>query len=248
MLAKVDGVKTTEDFLALTPEEQKLVVATGAIAMRTRGRSSFEAMQLVLQVKDRNQRDILMRQLYETDEAREKGADSAINFVEWIETTGAAHGLSPADIQSLLSGVGVRAENPFTKAETAEHDKLEKEHPGAGADMIGEKLAQGESDNPWATMNEDKSERMRQRPEEQQADRITNLLQAARGETANPQAVQAAVDAAMKRDPNFINEMWKKLDADPARAAWANQLLEGTAYHRNVPSAAPPADAQPAAV
>lgn len=231
MLAHVDHVKTAEDFVKLTPEEQKLVIATGAIAMRGTGQNSFECMRLVLQVKDKDQRNNLMRQLFETNERREKGADSAVDFVQWVETQGDVSHVPKEEMKQLLSGVAVRSDDSDTKSASATHDYYELLHPGLGNEIIGKRLAEKPDARQF---DKNMGEHMRQRPEERDADRITDLLQAARGDKANPQAVQAAVTAAMTQNPYFLGEMWNTLEKDPARLAWANYMLQGTIYHRDL--------------
>jgi len=229
MLSVVDHVKTPEDFLKLTPEEQKLVIATGAMTLEDTHQNPYEAMRLVLQVKDKNQRNNLMRQLFQTSERRTKGADSAVTFVQWVQNNGELQHLPKEELDQLMAGVSVRFEDPDTKQHTINHDYYETLSPGLGNTMIGKRLA---DPGGKATWDENMDEHRRQRKEELGADRITDLLQAARGEKQNVEAVKQAMAAAVKENPKFIEEMWETLDEDPARAAWANYMLQGTPYHR----------------
>jgi hypothetical protein len=236
MLETVDHVKTPEDFLKLTAEEQKLVVATGAISMQATHQSPYECMRLVLQVKDQNQRNDLMRQLFATTERQVKGADAAVDFVQWVQTSGEVQHVPKEEMAQLLSGVAVRLEDPDTKQATATHDYYDRVSPGLGNDIIGKKLAEkpeeGSGMMPAPVFDEHLDEHMRQRPEERAADRITDLLQAARGQKGDARAVELAVAAAVKENPEFVDEMWATLHQDPPRAAWANYMLQGTKFHR----------------
>src|SRR5262249_42016183 len=116
-------------------------------------------------------------------------------------------------------------EDAGREAESYRRAIVEAALPGRGAEALGRDLAQ------VAAGRKDRNPLDLQPLEVVNADRITDVLQAAR-DGGDRGTVERAMSAAMAKDPAFLGKMWATLAKDPARLAWANHMLEGTMYHR----------------
>lgn len=227
-VAHLGGVKSKADFLALTPDEQKLVITTGAIENAREGRSAFDEVGLVLSVSDKKQRDELMREMYETEERRKKGADATVSFIDFVNTEGTKT-IGAADTSKLLSGAAVRGKDDQREALEASRDKAEKDKPGSGNAKLGKGLAEALSDDPAHRMMRAyalSADTLQQSEGERAAAPVTRFLEAAHGS----KNIEAMLDAGVAEDPHLISKIMDHLADDPARRAEVDAMLRGTRY------------------
>lgn len=111
MLANIAAVETSDDFAALSENEQGLAIGSFVMQSVEADENPWDAAHMVLAIEDPEIRAKHFRTLFMTYEHATEGSNATIDFIEWVQDEGASNGLEQGTIDDLLSGARVEIED-----------------------------------------------------------------------------------------------------------------------------------------
>jgi hypothetical protein len=231
--AVLGKVRTDKDFLALSPEDKRLVAVAAAQGAQHRDEwkegsqredaQPWRVLPLVLQVEDPKERAELVRSVFGAVEDSSLGSTRAVvQMIEFLQQDGKLAGLTDAEIRDLTSGVSVE----LVDGRVDERAKALQELSSADAAVqIGMGLLRDSQRE--LTMGDrrffspvDPLERI----EANRGDAMVDWLLAAE-RARGSRAVAEGVRAAMFTDPGLVDRLLQNTRHEPWRQATALRML-----------------------
>ncbi len=228
----------TEHFDALTKEERRLIVVSGAMAGANNGYGKgWNPLKLVLRVKDLGERNELLREVFAVVARRDDDANAPMELLAFLEQSADSEGIKRDELNTIVSNTQVATMDtgPLDNAKKWREELRLKGVEAAnkwGGERLCEVLELPDDGNmvsaqfEWQkALGENEANVVQYR-----ADRVTDLLEGL-ATTAGPAGLDKAIDEALARDPLLLFRMKQILQDDPARLALAQDYLKSGRHH-----------------